>query len=97
MRSQLPENHGASQNTYENKLTMISRFGIVRVLLRSLCFAGGVKAAGTPGGHANEQRVFGENVRPRFSIIVVDCDSHTPRESAQRGVNSGQSYSLMVA
>jgi len=25
---------------------------------------------------------------PRFSIIVVDCDSHTPRESAKRGVDS---------
>lgn len=27
-------------------------------------------------------------MKPRFSIIVVDCDSHTPREAAQRGVNS---------
>lgn len=25
---------------------------------------------------------------PKFSIIVVDCDTHTPRELAQRGVNS---------
>jgi putative membrane protein len=31
----------------KNKLTMISRFGIVSVLLGSLCFAGGVKAAET--------------------------------------------------
>jgi hypothetical protein len=27
-------------------------------------------------------------VRPKFSIIVVDCDTHTPREAAKRGVNS---------
>ena len=27
-------------------------------------------------------------MKPKFSIIVVDCDSHTPREAAQRGVNS---------
>lgn len=25
---------------------------------------------------------------PKFSIIVVDCDSHTPREAAKRGVDS---------
>ena len=25
---------------------------------------------------------------PKYSIIVVDCESHTPRESAKRGVNS---------
>jgi hypothetical protein len=27
-------------------------------------------------------------LRPQFSIIVPDCDSHTPRESAKRGVDS---------
>ena len=27
-------------------------------------------------------------MKPKFSIIVVDCDSHTPREAAQKGVNS---------
>jgi hypothetical protein len=27
-------------------------------------------------------------VKPKFSIIVVDCDSHTSRESARRGVDS---------
>jgi len=27
-------------------------------------------------------------VRPKFSILVVDCDTHTPRESARRGVES---------
>ena len=28
------------------------------------------------------------SLKPKFSIIVVDCDSHTPRESAKRGVDS---------
>jgi glycosyltransferase involved in cell wall biosynthesis len=27
-------------------------------------------------------------VKPQFSIIVVDCDTHTSREAADRGVNS---------
>jgi len=27
-------------------------------------------------------------LKPKFSIIVVDCDWHTSREAAQRGVNS---------
>lgn len=27
-------------------------------------------------------------MKPRFSIIVVDCDWHTPREAARRGVDS---------
>src|ERR1700736_3774626 len=27
-------------------------------------------------------------VQPKFSIIVVDCDTHTPREAAKRGVES---------
>ena len=27
-------------------------------------------------------------MKPRFSIIVVDCDSHTPRKAAKRGVDS---------
>jgi glycosyltransferase involved in cell wall biosynthesis len=27
-------------------------------------------------------------LKPTFSIIVVDCDSHTPRESAKRGLDS---------
>jgi len=27
-------------------------------------------------------------LKPKFSIIVVDCDRHTPREGALRGVNS---------
>ena len=27
-------------------------------------------------------------MRPKFSIIVIDCDSHTSRESARRGVTS---------
>lgn len=27
-------------------------------------------------------------MNPKFSIIVVDCDSHTPRESAKRGLDS---------
>ena len=33
-------------------------------------------------------------MKPRFSIIVVDCDRHTPREAAQRGINSvlGQTF-----
>jgi hypothetical protein len=25
---------------------------------------------------------------PRFSLIVVDCDDHTPRESAKKGIDS---------
>lgn len=25
---------------------------------------------------------------PKFSVIIVDCDSHTPREAAKRGVDS---------
>jgi hypothetical protein len=28
------------------------------------------------------------SVMPRFSLIVIDCDSHTPRESAKRGMES---------
>lgn len=27
-------------------------------------------------------------MKPKFSIIVVDCDRHTPRESARRGIDS---------
>jgi glycosyltransferase involved in cell wall biosynthesis len=27
-------------------------------------------------------------LKPKFSIIVIDCDRHTPRESARRGVAS---------
>jgi cellulose synthase/poly-beta-1,6-N-acetylglucosamine synthase-like glycosyltransferase len=33
-------------------------------------------------------RLSGGALKPRFSIIIVDCDSHTPRKAARRGINS---------
>lgn len=27
-------------------------------------------------------------VQPKFSVIIVDCDTHTPRDAAKRGVDS---------
>jgi hypothetical protein len=33
-------------------------------------------------------------VRPKFSIIIVDCDRHTPRDTAKRGIDSVMSQTF---